>query len=81
MIRSVSRRLERLETQARVSAAVATREPLTISIVDPQGRIMRRMGWENRKCVWTYFDEHGTVERVEPESCRRAPANSVRAIV
>lgn len=80
MIRSVSRRLERLEAQAKVSASIATREPLTISIVDPQGRIMRRMGWENGKCVWTYFDGHGTIERVEPESCRRAPANSVSPI-
>jgi len=79
--RNVTRRLERLEAQTKVSASTATRGALTITIVDPQGRIMRRMGWENGKCVWTYFDEHGTIERVEPESCRRAPANSVSAIV
>jgi len=80
-MRNLTRRLERIEARAKVSASIATREALTISIVDPQGRIMRRMGWENGKCVWTYFDEHGTIERVEPESCRRAPRNSVSAMV
>jgi len=66
-MRNLARRLERIEARARVSAAGATREPLTISIVDPQGRIMRRMGWENGRCVWTYFDEHGTIERVRSD--------------
>ena len=41
---------------------------------------MRRMGWENGKWVWTYFDEHGAIERVETESRRQAPVNSLSPI-
>lgn len=79
-MRNLARRLERIEAHARVLASVPTREPHTISIVDPQGRIMRRMGWENGKWVWTYFDEHGAIERVETESRRQAPVNSLSPI-
>jgi hypothetical protein len=59
LTRNISRRLERLETNAKASAAFATREPHIICFVDMQRRVRSHLKWKDGKWVWTYFDEHG----------------------
>jgi tRNA nucleotidyltransferase (CCA-adding enzyme) len=65
LTRNVSRRLERLEANAKASAAFASREPHILCFVDMQRRVRSQVQWKNGKNVWTYFDEDGAIERVE----------------
>ena len=66
MIRSVSRRLERLETRAKAVAAV--REPHVICFIEPVNkRVTGTFTWENGKSVWKHFDpprERAEFERI-----------------
>jgi hypothetical protein len=66
LIRNVSRRLERLEANAKASAAFASHEPHILCFVDMQRRVRSQMEWKDGKWVRTDFDEEGAVDWVEP---------------
>ena len=56
MIRTVSRRLERLEARAKEVAA-ARPEPHSFLYIEPVNkRVTSMLRWENGKEMWTHFD-------------------------
>ena len=56
LIRSVSRRLQRLETRAK-GVAAAHPEPHMFCFIEPVNkRVTSTLTWENGKQVWTHFD-------------------------
>ena len=66
MIRTVARRLERLEARAAVVRETNSASH-TIRFVDPDKRVTSTMHWENGRCVWTQIeDERRGVGHVEP---------------
>jgi hypothetical protein len=66
VIRTVSRRLERLEARAKEVAA-AIPEPHSFLFIEPVNkRVTSRLTWENGKEVWTHFDPPRDRAEFEP---------------
>jgi hypothetical protein len=62
----VCRRLDRLEANAKASAAFASREPHILCFVDMDKRVTSTLRWENGKPVWTDFDPPRDRAEFEP---------------
>jgi hypothetical protein len=65
VIRSVSRRLQRLETRAK-DVAAASPVSHTICFVDMDKRVTSTLTWENGESVWTHFDAPREAAEFEP---------------